>query len=178
MGGFSPQSISSMREIARRLVAAGPGGARLEAEHDWTQRPASRGVREVAMHVRDGMNQEVLTIGPNHTLREASRLMARRRVGAAVVVDPDNDGIGILTERDILESVAAGEQPDSELVSAHLTRDLVFAAPHWSLDDAAAAMVRGGFRHLVVLDGSEVVGVLAMRDIVRCWTTAAVGTRS
>jgi CBS domain-containing protein len=123
------------------------------------------------MHVRDGMNQEVLTIGPSHTLREASRLMAKRRVGAAVVVDPENAGIGILTERDVLESIAAGEQPDVELVAAHLTKDLVFAAPDWSLDDAAAAMVKGGFRHLVVLEGSEVVGVLAMRDIVRCWMT-------
>jgi CBS domain-containing protein len=123
------------------------------------------------MHVRDGMNQEVLTIGPSHTLREASRLMAKRRVGAAVVVDPENAGIGILTERDVLESIAAGEQPDVELVASHLTKDLVFAAPDWSLDDAAAAMVKGGFRHLVVLEGSEVVGVLAMRDIVRCWMT-------
>jgi CBS domain-containing protein len=130
------------------------------------------------MHVRDGMNHEVLTIGPNHTLREASRQMAKRRVGAAVVVDPENDGIGILTERDILESIAAGEQPDTELVAAHLTKDLVFAAPDWSLDKAAAAMVKGGFRHLVVLDGSEVVGVLAMRDIVRCWATAPVGARA
>lgn len=130
------------------------------------------------MHVRDGMNQEVLTIGPSHTLREASRLMAKRHVGAAVVVDPENAGIGILTERDVLESIAAGEQPDAQLVSAHLTKDLVFAAPDWSLDDAAVAMVKGGFRHLVVLDGSEVVGVLAMRDIVRCWTNNAVGARA
>lgn len=129
------------------------------------------------MHVRDGMSHEVLMIGPSHTLREASRQMAKRRVGAAVVIDPENDGIGILTERDILESVAAGEQPDTELVAAHLTKDLVFAAPNWSLDDAAAAMVKGGFRHLVVLDGSEVVGVLAMRDIVRCWATLSVGAR-
>lgn len=130
------------------------------------------------MHVRDGMNHEVLIVGPNHTLREASRQMARRRVGAAVVIDPETDGIGILTERDILESIAAGEQPDTELVAAHLTNDLVFAAPHWSLDDAAAAMVKGGFRHLVVLEGNEVVGVLAMRDIVRCWATASVDARA
>ena len=93
------------------------------------------------------------------------------------MIDPENDGIGILTERDILESIAAGEQPDTELVAAHLTKDLVFAAPHWSLVDAAASMVKGGFRPLVVLDGSEVVGVLAMRDIVRCWATAQVGAR-
>jgi CBS domain-containing protein len=124
------------------------------------------------MHVRDGMNPDVLTIGPNHTLREASRLMAKRHVGAAVVVDPETAGLGILTERDVLESIAAGQDPDSERVSAHLTKDLVFAAPDWVMDDAAVAMVKGGFRHLVVLEGNDVVGILAMRDIVRCWVGA------
>jgi len=125
------------------------------------------------MHVRDGMNPDVLTIGPSHTLREASRLMAKRHVGAAVVSDAE--GLGILTERDVLEAVGADQNPDTELVGDHLTKDLVFAAPDWLLDQAAAAMVRGGFRHLVVLDGNEVVGILAMRDIVRSWiATAAV----
>jgi CBS domain-containing protein len=127
------------------------------------------------MHVREGMNPDVLTIGPSHTLREASRLMAKRHVGAAVVADAE--GLGILTERDVLESVGAGQDPDVELVGDHLTKDLVFAAPEWSLDQAAAAMVVGGFRHLVVLDGNDVVGILAMRDIVRSWvpTSAAAG---
>ena len=124
------------------------------------------------MHVRDGMNTDVLTIGPSHTLRDASRLMAKRRVGAAVVIDPETAGLGILTERDVLESIGAGQNADLELVSAHLTKDLVFAAPDWVMDDAAVAMVKGGFRHLVVLDGNDVVGILAMRDIVRCWTVA------
>lgn len=125
------------------------------------------------MHVRDGMNRDVLTIGPSHTLREASRLMAQRHIGAAVVMDSDNAGIGILTERDVLEAVGRGEDPDTELTSAHLTRDLVFAEPEWSLDQAAAAMVRGNFRHLVVLDDNEVVGILAMRDIVRSWVSVS-----
>jgi CBS domain-containing protein len=123
------------------------------------------------MRVRDGMNPDVLTIGPNHSLREASRLMSKRRVGAAVVIDPETSGLGIVTERDVLDAVGAGQDIDRELVSAHLTKDLVFAAPDWAMDDAALAMVKGGFRHLVVLDGNEVVGILAMRDIVRCWTT-------
>ena len=72
----------------------------------------------------------------------------------------------------VLEAIGAGQNADLELVSAHLTKDLVFAAPDWVMDDAAVAMVKGGFRHLVVLDGNDVVGILAMRDIVRCWTAA------
>ena len=122
------------------------------------------------MQVRDGMSDIVLTVGPGHTLRQAARLMAARKVGAAVVIDPDGEGPGILTERDILVSISEGQDPDSELVRDHLTAELVFAAPGWSLEQAAAAMVRGGFRHLVVVDGGETVGVLSVRDIVRCWT--------
>jgi CBS domain-containing protein len=122
------------------------------------------------MQVREGMSPMVLTVGPGHTLREAARLMAQRGVGAAVVIDPDGMGPGILTERDILLSVAAGQDPDAELVAAHLTRDVVFAEPGWSLEEAAAAMVRGGFRHLIVVERGETVGILSVRDIVRCWT--------
>ena len=122
------------------------------------------------MQVRDGMSSVVLSVGPTHTVREAARLMADRKVGAAVVVDPESAGVGIFTERDLLESLAAGQDPDSEKVCDHLTASLVFAAPDWSLEEAAVAMVRGGFRHLVVLEGGEVTGVVSMRDIVRCWT--------
>lgn len=122
------------------------------------------------MKVSDGMTTLVLTIGPAHTLRDAARLMSERHVGAAVVIDPEHAGIGILTERDILDSIGAGENPDAEVAEQHLTGDLVFAAPDWTLEHAAAAMVRGGFRHLVVVDRQDVTGLLSMRDIVRCWT--------
>jgi CBS domain-containing protein len=125
------------------------------------------------MQVRDGMSSSVLTIGPDHTLREAARRMSARHVGAAVVLDADS-GIGILTERDVLVSIGEGQDPDTERVSEHLTGDLVFATPDWSLESAAEAMVRGGFRHLVVLDGGEVAGMLSVRDIVRCWSREAV----
>ena len=122
------------------------------------------------MEVRDGMTPTVLTIGPDHTLRAVARLMSERKVGAAVVIDPDGHGPGIITERDILMALGSGQDPDRELVADHLTRDVVFAAPDWSLEEAASAMVRGGFRHLIVLEGGETVGVLSVRDIVRCWT--------
>ena len=122
------------------------------------------------MQVQDGMSTMVLSVGPGHTLRAAARLMADRKVGAAVVIDPEAAGPGIITERDILLAIGAGQDPDTELVSDHLTGDLVFAHPHWSLEEAAAAMIRGGFRHLIVIDGGEIVGVLSVRDIVRCWT--------
>ncbi|CAM5325881.1 hypothetical protein STANM309S_02464 [Streptomyces tanashiensis] len=66
------------------------------------------------MLVRDAMSTVVLTIGPAHTLRQAARLMSARRVGAAVVLDTDAGGLGILTERDILNSLARDQDPDRE----------------------------------------------------------------
>jgi CBS domain-containing protein len=122
------------------------------------------------MQVREGMSETVLTIGPRHTLRDAAMTMCRRNVGAAVVLDPEAPGPGVITERDILRAIGNGEDPDGELVADHLTSNLTFASPDWSLERAAAAMVRGRFRHLVVVEGSELAGILSMRDIVRCWT--------
>ena len=123
------------------------------------------------MQVRDGMSSVVLTVNPGHSLREAACLMAERRVGAAVVIDAEQPGPGIITERDVLQSIAAGADPGTERVGDHLSSDLTFAAPDWSLEAAAEAMVRGGFRHLIVVDGGEMVGILSMRDIVRCWVS-------
>jgi CBS domain-containing protein len=126
------------------------------------------------MNVRDGMTKVVLSVGPAHTLREAARLMSGQRVGAAVVVDPSHPVIGILTERDILDSVGAGQDPDAEIVADHRTSDVVFASPEWTLEQAAAAMSAGNFRHLIVIDGNDVAGLLSMRDIVRCWARAGL----
>ena len=115
------------------------------------------------------MSSAVVTVNPGATLHDAARAMADRKVGAAVVLDPEQPGPGIITERDVLQSVGQGQNPDTELVRDHLSADITFASPDWSLERAAEAMVRGGFRHLVVVDGGEMVGVLSMRDIVRCW---------
>src|SRR3954454_2654662 len=103
------------------------------------------------MQVSEGMSTVVLTIGPGHTLREAARQMARRGVGAAVVLDPDQPGPGIVTERDLLDSIGAGQDPDTECVSAHLFAHLTLAPPDWSFERDSEAMVRCGFRHLVVV---------------------------
>jgi CBS domain-containing protein len=126
------------------------------------------------MQVRDGMSEVVLTVGPSHSLSAAAKLMTDRNVGAAVVVDPDGAGFGIVTERDILRSVAASEDPAAEPVSDHLTEELITASPDWSLEQAAEAMLEGGFRHLLVVNGAELEGILSMRDIVRCWSGAKV----
>jgi CBS domain-containing protein len=122
------------------------------------------------MQVREAMSKVVLVVGPEHTIRQVATAMSQRRVGSAVVLDPDASGVGIMTERDILNAIGSGLDPDVEPARSHITREVVYAGPTWSLEDAAAAMVRGGFRHLVVLDDGEVLGVISARDIMRVWT--------
>jgi CBS domain-containing protein len=130
---------------------------------------------ETPVLVRDVMTSAVLTVGPAHTIRQVAQQMKARHVGAAVVLDPDADGPGIITERDVLEAVAGGQDLDAELASDHLTPDAVVGMPDWDLDRAAAAMVAGGFRHLVICDADDVVGVLSVRDIVRVWSSTRTG---
>src|ERR687896_73116 len=103
------------------------------------------------MRVRDAMSKPVLTVGPDHTLRQVAKQMSARRVGAAIVVDPESAGVGIMTERDLLNAIGAGLDPDTERASGHITWEVVYAVPDWTLEEAATAMVRGGFRHLVVM---------------------------
>ena len=69
-----------------------------------------------------------------------------------------------------LKSLGLGSKQVADLTEKIKAANLTFAAPDWSLERAAEAMIRGGFRHLVVVDGGETVGILSMRDIVRCWT--------
>ena len=121
------------------------------------------------MKVRDAMTSSVVTVGSGHTLRQASEVMSERNIGSVVIIDPDSNGPGILTERDIVRAVAKGRNLDAATTSDFLTAEATFAAPDWTLEEASEAMRRGGFRHLVVVDGGEVLGMLSMRDIVRAW---------
>lgn len=126
------------------------------------------------MQVRDAMSTDVVTVGPTHTLRQVAKTMAARRVGSAVVLDGDRDEPGIITERDLVQALADGLDPDAEKVEQHLTGEIVVAAPDWSLEAAAQTMISGGFRHLVVCEDAEVVGIISVRDVVRLLARAPV----
>jgi CBS domain-containing protein len=123
--------------------------------------------------VRDAMTENVLTFEPGRSLREAARFMTEHTVGAVVIMDPEQPGPGIVTERDLVRSLGSGEDPDLELVSDHLTANAAFADADWGLDEAADAMARGGFRHLVVVSDGQLQGIISMRDIMRVWRPSA-----
>lgn len=178
---YEPEHDARLAACDRRTLHPEPGmGAYLcylaeSPAPPATRAPASaclpKAERRITMRVRDGMNPVVVTVGLDHTLREAARRMTARGVGAAVVIDDEQPGPSIITERDILHSNGVGQQIDAELVRDHVTSEVVYAAADWSLEQAAAVMVKGGFRHVIVLDGSDLAGILSMRDIVRCWTS-------
>ena len=121
------------------------------------------------MKVRDAMTENVFTITPGRTLREAAAFMVEHNVGAAVIMDPEEPGAGIVTERDVVRSLGAGEDPDTEVVGHHLTSRAMFADADWSLEEAADAMAAGGFRHLIVVTDGELSGIISMRDIIAVW---------
>jgi CBS domain-containing protein len=130
------------------------------------------------MKVRDAMTEHVLTITPGRSLREAARFMTDHNVGAVVIIDPEEPGPGIVTERDVVRSLGAGENPDNELVRDHLTSRATFADADWGLEEAADAMAKGGFRHLVVIDEGDLVGIISMRDLIQVWRPGGAGVRS
>src|SRR5215212_9251025 len=119
--------------------------------------------------IREAMTtEEVFAVGLEDTLREAARKMGERGIGAAMV-EPAKEGRppGMISAREILHSVAAGQDPDTERVNDHLAPRRTFSAPDWSLSQAAEAMSKGGFQHIVVVDRSGIAGILSMRDLMR-----------
>lgn len=119
------------------------------------------------MHVENIMTTDILTVEPGTTLREAARWMSERNAGAALVVDTATGSRpAIITERDVLESVAAGHDPDNESVDEHATPDAVAVTVDASLEQAAQKMTEGNFRHLLVVHGDDAVGIVSMRDLL------------
>lgn len=119
------------------------------------------------MNIQDVMNADLLTVAPQSTLREAARLMSERNVGAALLVDPAiGSYLGIITERDVLNAIAAGHDPDAQRVADSATSDIVTISADASLEQAVEKMMKGGFRHLLVVTNGDAIGIVSMRDLM------------
>jgi CBS domain-containing protein len=114
---------------------------------------------------RRHMSRDLLSVEPGVTLTEVAKRMVDKDVGAVLVMEGERL-VGILTERDVLRAVARGID-DSTTVADYMTRNPETLEPDESTEHAAVLMIHGGFRHLPVTDGDEVVGMLSIRDLMR-----------
>jgi CBS domain-containing protein len=114
---------------------------------------------------RNHMSRDLLTVEPGDRLGEVSQRMVDRDVGAVIVLEGE-ELVGILTERDVLRAVAANIEGDP-LVSEWMTRDPETMSPDDTTQHAAVLMIHGGFRHMPLVEGDRVVGMLSIRDLMR-----------
>jgi len=115
--------------------------------------------------------QEIATLEPGATVREAAQLMAKRHIGAILIT---HEGVlkGIFTERDVsLRVVATGLNPDETLLSAVMTPDPITLGPGDGALSALQSMLKGDYRHVPVLDQARLVGIVSIRDIYGCVET-------
>jgi CBS domain-containing protein len=115
--------------------------------------------------VRNHMSRDLLTVAPSDTITEVAQRMVDRNIGAVLVVEGERL-VGIMTERDLMRAVARGLRDDS-VVADHMTRHPDTIEPDDTVQHAAVLMIHGGFRHLPVVAGDELVGILSIRDLVQ-----------
>ena len=113
----------------------------------------------------DLVTPNFITVAPEDTLGEVAEKMTTRNVGSVIVKDYGRL-IGILTERDMLRAMAARVHTSDARVRQWMTADPITAPPDMTLEDAAQVMLDNGFRHLPVVDGSTVLGVVSLRRVL------------
>jgi len=114
--------------------------------------------------LRDLMSTQVALTSPDTSVAEAAASMVKAKVGSAIVMQ-GRFLAGILTERDVLRAAGSGEDLRAARVAHWMTPDPQSAGPHTSVEEAAEIMLKNGFRHLPVVDGRTVCGVVSLRDL-------------
>ena len=115
--------------------------------------------------LRDVAIRHLLTVDPKASLRRAAKVMTERGVGCAVVVENEKVA-GIVTERDLLRAIADDKIMDDSTVEEIMTRDVISGSPGWDIMKAAQTMTEGKFRHLLVMDMDDPVGIVSLRDLL------------
>jgi CBS domain-containing protein len=111
---------------------------------------------------------DVIAVAEETRVIDIARIIATRRIGAVVVIDAEGRLAGIVSERDVVKSLAwGGEDVHEMLARAIMSRNVVTATPETTVEEAMAIMDRGYFRHLPVLDDGRLVGIVSVRDTVR-----------
>jgi CBS domain-containing protein len=112
------------------------------------------------------MTKEVVTVGPHYNVADVASLMDSKGIGSVIVLE-ENRVLGILTERDILKVIGAGEDPKNVAAHEALIGDLYTIAPEATVEEAASQMTQARVRHLPVIAEDRIVGIVSIRDLVR-----------
>ena len=112
------------------------------------------------------MSTDVLTVPQDASLSHVARALRTRNVGSAIVVDADARPLGIISERELVDSVAGGRNPDQGTAQLWMRPDLLSASAETSTEGAAEMMRVHNVRHLPVLSEGRVVGVVSIRDLL------------
>ena len=119
-------------------------------------------------HILSDKGREVVTIAPSLTMADAARMLSDKRIGAAIVSDPGNPVLGILSERDIVRAIAAsGTAALDEPVSRHMTGKVVTCTSHTAINDLMETITRGKSRHVPVVENGRLIGIVSIGDIVK-----------
>jgi len=131
---------------------------------------AERAEHRVTIQIREAMHPDFLEVTPETNLCEVAEAMIDRDVGAALIPSTGRfSAPGIASERDLLRAAGRSASFDRVAVGDELRSRTTYSAPDWSLRQAAEAMIKGDFQHVVVVDTDGVVGIIAMRDILARW---------
>lgn len=109
----------------------------------------------------------VITIRPGQTVREALALLATHNIGALVVVDEQLRPVGIVSERDIVRAAARSEDVFGHLIASIMTKEVIIGGSHDDLVSVANTMTERRIRHLPIVDGGQLVGIVSLGDVVK-----------
>ena len=114
--------------------------------------------------IRDVMSAGIVTVDPDSTVAQAATIMAEKRIGSALVLEGE-DLAGIFTERDIVRALSQDFDAPGHPIAHWMTRNPTTVGPDATVEDGMDLMLKGGFRHLPVIDDGRVVGVVSIRDL-------------
>ncbi len=119
-------------------------------------------------HILGDKGREIISTQPHRTLDEAAKLLAEKRIGAVLVLDADGALLGILSERDIIRAIGQGGSAAlAKPVSGYMTAKVVTCTSETRVNEVMQIMTAGRFRHVPVLDGARVSGIVSIGDVVK-----------